>query len=986
MLVSRGELIEIGDGFRIPDVLARSGARLVEVGTTNRTRAADYEHAIDERDGAAPARAPVELPRRRLRRAAVARGARRASRARARCRCVDDLGSGALLDLVATSRPRARRSPPGADLVCFSGDKLLGGPQAGIVVGRADLVERLRRHPLHRALRIDKLSLAALEGTLLLYLDPERALAEVPVLRMLRERADAVRARAERLAAAVGGEVEETVGARRRRRAAARRAAVVRVRGRGVARRAAPRATSRRSSGSCATAGCCSTAARSPTRSSTRSPPRSRMPLTVGTAGHIDHGKTWLVRALTGKDTDRLPEEQARGISIDLGYAPLELPDGRRLSLVDVPGHERFVRTMIAGATGIDLFLLVIDAHEGARPQTLEHLAVLRLLGVEHGVVAVTKADAVDEETLELARGGGARARAGRRGRRRVGEDRRRARRAARGARATAGRASAMRAARHGSTSTACSRCAASGRSRPGRSGRARSPPATSCGSSRRVARCACARCRCTTRPSSTPRQGSASPSTCLSSSGATSRAATCSSRPATSAVVPTRRPARRSSHPCPPRSRCTSARTRCPRASFATAPYAQLRLASASSRHAATASCCAPTRRSAAASCSIPSPPRGLEPERLDALERGDAGSVRPRARAAGHARAGSSPTTRSRRFPSHGELVYSDAWLERAARVGARATRGRARTRSTRASPRRAAPRARVGARARSMSSGTARRRYLPGATAALGERAGAAAAARGTARGRGDREGRRPRARRATSRPKGACAASATATRSRPALYDRGVELLPALEPITLAAFRDALGVGRRTAQLLLERYDADGLTLRRGDERSLRRKRDSAMIVVVAGPLASGKSTLVQAIARGLRRSRSNGGVTQPGRGHELVDERGATAGTPVRLRARAHSPCSRRSTNAFTRRRRRRGRAWRPSARADRRCPAAWRSSLRYPRPRSHRAQGDSRARRGARATGVPSKPSTAIGETAAGRAGLDGRYARLDRN
>src|SRR3989454_4147035 len=127
------------------------------------------------------------------------------------------------------------------------------------------------------------------------------------------------------------------------------------------------------------------------------------MGLTVGTAGHIDHGKTWLVRALTGKDTDRLPEEQRRGISIDLGYAPLELPDGRRLSLIDVPGHERFVRNMVAGATGIDLFLLVIDAGEGARPQTHEHLAILRLLGVERGVVAVTKADAVDAETLELA-------------------------------------------------------------------------------------------------------------------------------------------------------------------------------------------------------------------------------------------------------------------------------------------------------------------------------------------------------------------------------------------------------------------------------------------------------------------------------------------------------------------------------------------------------------------------------------------------------
>src|SRR5918994_1037270 len=127
------------------------------------------------------------------------------------------------------------------------------------------------------------------------------------------------------------------------------------------------------------------------------------MPLTVGTAGHIDHGKTWLVRALTGVDTDRLPEERARGISIELGYAPVELADGRRLSLVDVPGHERLVRTMVAGATGIDLFLLVIDAGEGARPQTLEHLAILRLLGVERGVVAVTKADAVDAETLELA-------------------------------------------------------------------------------------------------------------------------------------------------------------------------------------------------------------------------------------------------------------------------------------------------------------------------------------------------------------------------------------------------------------------------------------------------------------------------------------------------------------------------------------------------------------------------------------------------------
>jgi selenocysteine-specific elongation factor len=116
-------------------------------------------------------------------------------------------------------------------------------------------------------------------------------------------------------------------------------------------------------------------------------------PLTLGTAGHIDHGKTALVAALTGKDTDRLPEERRRGISIELGYASLELPSGRRLSVVDVPGHERFVRTMVAGASGVDLYLLCVAADDGFMPQTREHLAVLRQLGVASGVVAITKAD-----------------------------------------------------------------------------------------------------------------------------------------------------------------------------------------------------------------------------------------------------------------------------------------------------------------------------------------------------------------------------------------------------------------------------------------------------------------------------------------------------------------------------------------------------------------------------------------------------------------
>ncbi|HEU5244024.1 MAG TPA: L-seryl-tRNA(Sec) selenium transferase [Gaiellaceae bacterium] len=213
VVVSRGELIEIGDGFRIPDVLARSGARLVEVGTTNRTRAADYDRAIG------PETAVVlrvhqsnfrvvgfeERPRpEEVAAVAQAHG----------LPLVDDLGSGHVSAsntvLLGQGEPTARGSlAAGAALVCFSGDKLLGGPQAGIVLGRAELVDRLRRHPLQRALRIDKLSLAALEGTLLLQLEaPER----IPVLRTLAQQASVVRERAERLAAATGGEVEETVG------------------------------------------------------------------------------------------------------------------------------------------------------------------------------------------------------------------------------------------------------------------------------------------------------------------------------------------------------------------------------------------------------------------------------------------------------------------------------------------------------------------------------------------------------------------------------------------------------------------------------------------------------------------------------------------------------------------------------------------------------------------------------------------------------
>lgn len=122
----------------------------------------------------------------------------------------------------------------------------------------------------------------------------------------------------------------------------------------------------------------------------------------IGTAGHIDHGKTSLVGALSGIETDRLSQEQERGISIELGFAYLDLPDGTRCGVVDVPGHERFVRQMIAGATGIDLVILVVAADEGVMQQTREHLDICRLLGIRHGLVALTKVDLVDDEWLEL--------------------------------------------------------------------------------------------------------------------------------------------------------------------------------------------------------------------------------------------------------------------------------------------------------------------------------------------------------------------------------------------------------------------------------------------------------------------------------------------------------------------------------------------------------------------------------------------------------
>jgi L-seryl-tRNA(Ser) seleniumtransferase len=209
IVVSRGQLIEIGGSFRIPDVVTQSGSVLREVGTTNRTRLRDFAAALGEETGAILRAHPSNFR---------ALGFVEDVSIEALCGLgvpvIDDVGSGVLADEVPllAEEPAVRRSVrAGAALVCFSGDKLLGGPQAGVMVGTAEAVAAARRHPLARALRIDKLSLAALEATLALYRDPERARRDIPVLAMLDADPAVLQARAARLAGAIGGEVVQAV-------------------------------------------------------------------------------------------------------------------------------------------------------------------------------------------------------------------------------------------------------------------------------------------------------------------------------------------------------------------------------------------------------------------------------------------------------------------------------------------------------------------------------------------------------------------------------------------------------------------------------------------------------------------------------------------------------------------------------------------------------------------------------------------------------
>ena len=221
-IVSRGELVEIGGSFRVPDIMAQSNARMVEVGATNKTHAFDYERAITPDTAMLLKVHPSNyrmigftesVSKTDLRRIADAENARRAAEGAATPELLvyEDQGSGALMRLDVFgeyAEPTVRESlAEGCDLVSFSGDKLLGGPQAGIVVGRKEYIDRLKKHPLARALRLDKMTLAALEATLRLYLDPEDALRRIPTLRMLTEDAETVRERAKALMAALAERV-----------------------------------------------------------------------------------------------------------------------------------------------------------------------------------------------------------------------------------------------------------------------------------------------------------------------------------------------------------------------------------------------------------------------------------------------------------------------------------------------------------------------------------------------------------------------------------------------------------------------------------------------------------------------------------------------------------------------------------------------------------------------------------------------------------
>ncbi len=564
------------------------------------------------------------------------------------------------------------------------------------------------------------------------------------------------------------------------------------------------------------------------------------MPLTVGTAGHIDHGKTWLVRALTGKDTDRLPEEQERGISIELGYAPLELPGGERLSLVDVPGHERFVRTMVAGATGIDLFLLVIDAGEGARPQTHEHLAILRLLGVDRGVVAVTKADTVDEETLELA----------------LAE----AQELVPEAEVVA--VSAKTGAGLDELRAALGRCAQGlAHERPG-------------GATRLYIDRAFSLTGVGTVVTGTLWSGSVGAGDMLrvEPSGLKTRArsvqvhdvdvlrAEAGQRVAVNLPGVERTRLRRGDvlvepghypvswrldialeelEPVPAAVTAHLGTSDVPARLVREGRFAQLRLRAPVVAARGDRVVLRTETTVGGGTILDPAPPRGLDPERLELLESGEPEAIvralvrEPVTAASLQARGLLAPVELARGLAAlqqAGDWFFAPEWLEELrASVLERLAR---RAQESPLDP--GLPLAELlppepWAQAVAPLLEVERRdgkAFLPGAAPQLGEKAAAAAEVEAQLAA-GDLVRLDDRELAAYLESEGRLKRVGDGLAVSTELYERGREALYSLSPITIASFRDALGIGRRAAQLLLERFDADGLTRRVGDERVLRR---------------------------------------------------------------------------------------------------------------------------------------------------------------
>ncbi len=412
IVISRGELIEIGDRFRLPDLLTSTGARLTEVGTTNRTTVADYEQAITADTAMIlkvhPSNYKVE---------GFTKSAAVGELAALGVPLVHDIGSGLLAPhpLLPDEPDAATSLREGANLVTASGDKLLGGPQAGLLLGDEPLVRRLLRHPLARALRVDKLTLAALEATIagppppVARVAERRSKAHQPSLRTDRDRSGVARDPRHR---------GERRGGGRRRRRPGRHPAKRRDRPRPRTSRSrsatgppSAGARSRPSSAASSGAACCLTCARStPPTTTPWSPPscaarerrrrqsdvrgrhrRARRPREVDAGPRADRDGAGPVGGGTPPRHDDRPR-----LRLDDPADPDGRPPGEKLAFVDVPGHERFVPNMLAGLGPVPAVMFVVAADGGWMPQSAEHLAAVDALGVRHGLLVITRADLAD--------------------------------------------------------------------------------------------------------------------------------------------------------------------------------------------------------------------------------------------------------------------------------------------------------------------------------------------------------------------------------------------------------------------------------------------------------------------------------------------------------------------------------------------------------------------------------------------------------------